>query len=61
MEASNIKRLKNIEAENRRLKLMYANLNLEYVLLKNIVEKTAKPVLRRELTDYARDQHGASL
>lgn len=29
MEASDIKKLKNLEAENKRLKQMYANLSLE--------------------------------
>jgi putative transposase len=39
MEASDIKRLKELEAENRRLKQMYANLSLENEALKDIVEK----------------------
>jgi putative transposase len=30
MEASNVKRLKELEDENRRLKAMYAELSLEY-------------------------------
>jgi putative transposase len=39
MEASDIKRLKGLEAENRRLKQMYANLSLEHEALKDIIEK----------------------
>ena len=39
MEASDIKRLRELEAENRRLKQMYANLSLENEALKDIVEK----------------------
>ena len=39
MEASDIKRLKELEAENRRLKQMYANLSLENEALKDILEK----------------------
>ena len=39
MEASDIKRLKEFEAENRRLKQMYANLSLENEALKDILEK----------------------
>lgn len=39
MEASDIKRLKDLEEENRRLKQMYANLSLEHTILKDIVEK----------------------
>jgi len=39
MEASDLKRLKEIEEENRRLKQMYADLSLEHKALKDIVEK----------------------
>ena len=39
MDVSEVKRLKALEAENRRLKQMYAELSLEYQVLKEIVEK----------------------
>ena len=39
MEASDIKRLKDLEAENRKLKQMYANISLENEALKDIIEK----------------------
>ena len=39
LEASELKRLKELEEENRRLKQMYANLSLENQALKDIVEK----------------------
>jgi putative transposase len=39
MEASGVRRLKDLEEENRRLKQMYADLSLEYQVLKDIVEK----------------------
>ena len=39
MEASDIKRLKELEDENRRLKQMYADISLEHKILKDIVEK----------------------
>ena len=39
MEASDIKRLKDLEEENRRLKQMFADISLEHKLLKDIVEK----------------------
>lgn len=39
MEASDLKRMKELEDENRRLKQMYANLSLEHTILKDIVEK----------------------
>jgi putative transposase len=39
MEPSDIKRMKELEDENRRLKQMYANLSLEHTILKDIIEK----------------------
>ena len=39
MEASDIKRLKDLEDENRRLKSMFAELSLEHRILKDIIEK----------------------
>lgn len=39
MEASDIKRLKELEEENRRLKTMFADLSLEHKILKDIIEK----------------------
>ncbi len=39
MEVSDIKRLKDLEAENRKLKKMFANFSLEHEALKDIVEK----------------------
>ena len=39
MDASDIKRLKELEEENRRLKQMYAELSLDHKILQDIVEK----------------------
>jgi len=39
MEASDIKRLKELKTENQRLKQMYADLSLEHRILKDIIEK----------------------
>ena len=39
MDAAALKRLKEVEAENQKLKEMYANLSLEHKVLKDIVEK----------------------
>ena len=39
MEASDIKRMKDLEEENRRLKQMYAELSLDNRMLKDIIEK----------------------
>lgn len=39
MSASDLKRLRDLEEENRRLKQMYADLSLDHRILKDIVEK----------------------
>lgn len=39
MEASDVKKLKALEEENRRLKQMYADLGLDHKILKDVVEK----------------------
>jgi putative transposase len=39
MEASDVKRLQELESENRRLKQMYAELSLDHQLLKELLEK----------------------
>jgi len=40
MDAAALKHLKELEAENQKLKEMYADLNLEHKVLKDIVEKS---------------------
>ncbi len=42
MEASDIKKLKYLEEENRRLKQMFADLSLECRALKDVIEKNFK-------------------
>ena len=39
MESSDVKRLRALEEENRRLKRMYAELSLDHQILKEVVEK----------------------
>ncbi len=39
MEASDLRRMRELEEENRRLKQMYAELSLEHQVLKDVVEK----------------------
>lgn len=39
LEASDLKRLKELEEENRKLKEMYAEISLEHKVLKDIIEK----------------------
>lgn len=42
MEASDVKRLKELEDENRRLKQMFADLSLEHRIVKDILEKSCR-------------------
>jgi len=39
MEASDVRRLKELEEENLRLKRMYANLSLDHEILKDVITK----------------------
>ena len=39
MNVSELKRLKELEAENRRLKALYADISLDHKILKEVVEK----------------------
>lgn len=39
MEASGIKKMKDLVDENRRLKQMLSDLSLEYRVLKDVIEK----------------------
>ena len=39
MDASQLKRLKELEEENRRLKRMYADLSLDHEMLKDVLGK----------------------
>jgi len=61
MDAAALKRLKELEAENQKLKEMYADLSLEHQVLKDIVEKKVIPVAeRRDLAQYAIATHQIS-
>jgi len=39
MESSDVKRLKDLEEENARLKKMYAELSLDHTILKDVISK----------------------
>lgn len=39
MNVSELKRLKELEAENKRLKTMYADISLDHKILKEVIEK----------------------
>ncbi|MGK8188771.1 IS3 family transposase [Serratia nematodiphila] len=62
MEASDIKKMKDLEDENRRLKQMFADLCLESRALKDVIEKKAlKPAIKRELVSYLTAQFAMSI
>lgn len=42
MEVSQVKKMKELEAENRRLKQMYADLSPDYRILKEAIEKNSR-------------------
>jgi putative transposase len=42
MSVSELKRMKELEEENRRLKQMYADLSLQHEVLKDIIEKNSQ-------------------
>ena len=60
LEVSQLKRLKELEEENRRLKKMFAELSLDHEILKDIIEKTLSVAERRDLVDYTVDVHATS-
>lgn len=45
MSLSDLKRLKELETENQRLKAMYAELSLDHSVLKEVVEKKFPDIL----------------
>lgn len=50
MEVSQVRRLKELEEENRKLKQMYAELALDNKILKGVIEKkTIEPEVKKEL------------
>jgi putative transposase len=61
MEAADIKRLRELEEENRRLKHMYAQLSLDHSDFERGAHKKAlKPVVKRKLIAGIREQYQLS-
>lgn len=61
LSINELQRIKELEAENARLKRMYADLSLVHHALKDAVEKKARwLVVKRELADYMCSEHGVS-
>jgi putative transposase len=48
MELSDLKRLRQLEEENSKLKSMYADLSLEYKIVKDVLEKKSHGQLNGE-------------
>ncbi|WP_100215534.1 IS3 family transposase, partial [Pseudoalteromonas maricaloris] len=62
MEASDIKRLKELEEENRKLKDMFATLSLKHSMLEDIIGKKAvKTSRRRAWVEHLRAQFNVSV
>lgn len=61
MEVPDIKPQKELEYKSRKLMQMFVKLNLEHPIVKVILEKTVKPTVKRELTEYVRKQCEVSL
>jgi putative transposase len=49
MEASELKKVKQLEEENAKLKRMYAELALELDMAKYVIKKALKPCVKRAL------------
>jgi|KBSSwiStaDraftv2_1062776.scaffolds.fasta_scaffold211963_2 putative transposase len=60
MEASDIRRLRELEEENRRLKVMYAELSLEHWILKEVLTKSCKAGGQKEVDCRIREQFKVS-
>ena len=62
MTLADIKRLKQLEDENRRLKQMFANQSLEIAMLKDIIDrkKALNVFAKKELVLYAKENHQLS-
>ncbi|MEW8230631.1 MAG: IS3 family transposase [Candidatus Thiodiazotropha endolucinida] len=62
MDVSMMKRMKELEAENRRLKKMYAEERLKAEIRKEALEgKLLRPSQRREMAKHALSKHGLSI
>ena len=62
MEASDLKRVKELEAENARLKRMYAEMALDNAAMTDLIaKKTLGPVQKREAVRYLVEVHARPL
>ena len=61
MIASDVKNLKELEDEIRRLKRIYADFSLQNERLKNFIKKVLSPAEKRKLVYHARDEYGLNI
>ena len=61
MEVSQVRRLKELEEENRKLKQMYADLALDNRILKEVIEKTLEPEIKKDLANGIVEEYGVSI
>ncbi len=61
MEVNQLKQLRELQDENRKLKAMYADLALDHRILKEIVEKKAlRPCRKRLLVEETKTEESIS-
>jgi putative transposase len=61
MEVSQLRRLKDLESENARLKRMFADLSLTHHALQDAVEKAVSACAPSELVQVMVNDHGISV
>lgn len=61
MEVSQVRRLRELEEENRKLKQMYADLALDNRILRDVIEKTIEPEVKKELVCGMVDEYDVAI
>lgn len=55
-----LRRLKQLEDENRKLKQLVADLSLDKRILQDVLSKSLRPALQREIVRYVQSSHAVS-
>lgn len=61
LSASEVRRLRQLEDENARLKRLVADLTLDKNILQEVIKKDLRPVRRRELAVWIRKTYGLAI
>lgn len=61
MGVSELRRLRQLEEENRKLKQLVADLSLDKVILQDASKKALRPAQRKALIGYLMSQYGVSV